>query len=475
MFPEQATTVTPPGESAGVWPTIWQALAGSHHGEYTDGPIGRAILLLAVPMVLELVLESVFAVVDVFFVSQLGPDAVSTVGITEAMLTIIYAAAIGLSAGATATVARRIGERDADGAARAAVQAIALGLFVAIPIGLTGFWLAEPLLNVMGASPGVLENARYTRIVLGFNGIILTLFLVNAVFRGAGDASIAMRVLWIANAFNIVLDPCLILGLGPFPRLGVAGAAVATTTGRGIGVLVQLYLLSRRDGRVVIRREHLRLEPSVMFNMVRLSGVATFQQLIGMTSWIGLVRIIATFGSVAVAANTIAIRVVIFALLPAWGLANAAATLIGQNLGAGRPDRAETSVWRACRYNLIALGAVGVVFVVFAESVVAVFTADPTVAPLAAAGLRIISAGFPLYAYGFVLTQSFNGAGDTWTPTVINIFCCWLGEIPIAYVLARTLGLGPPGVFWAVPIAFSSMALISAIVFRRGRWKLARV
>jgi putative MATE family efflux protein len=475
MFPEQATTVSAPGEAAGVWPTIRQALAGSHHGEYTDGPIGRAILLLAVPMVLELVLESVFAVVDVFFVSQLGPDAVSTVGITEAMLTIIYAAAIGLSAGATATVARRIGERDADGAARAAVQAIALGAFVAIPIGLAGFWFAEPLLTMMGASPGVVANARYTRIVLGFNGIILTLFLVNAVFRGAGDASIAMRVLWIANAFNIVLDPCLILGLGPFPRLGVPGAAVATATGRGIGVLVQLYLLSRRDGRIVIRREHIRLEPSVMLNMVRLSGVATFQQLIGMTSWIGLVRIIATFGSVAVAANTIAIRVVIFALLPAWGLANAAATLVGQNLGAGKPDRAETTVWRACRYNLIALGAVGIVFVVFAESVVAVFTADPAVAPLAATGLRIIGAAFPLYAYGFVLTGSFNGAGDTWTPTVINIFCCWLGEIPIAYVLARTFGLGPVGVFWAVPIAFSSMALVSAMLFRRGRWKLARV
>jgi MATE family, multidrug efflux pump len=468
-------TFPEPVEPAGFWPTIGQALAGSHHGEYTDGPIGRAILLLAVPMVLELVLESVFAVVDVFFVSQLGPDAVSTVGITEAMLTIIYGAAIGLSAGATATVARRIGERDADGAARAAVQAIALGLFVAIPIGLAGFFFAERLLAMMGAPPGVLANARYTRIVLGFNGIILTLFLVNAVFRGAGDASIAMRVLWIANAFNIVLDPCLILGLGPFPRLGVAGAAVATTTGRGIGVLTQLYLLTRRDGRIVIRREHLRLDLGVMLNMVRLSGVATFQQLIGMTSWIGLVRIIATFGSVAVAANTIAIRVVIFALLPAWGLANAAATLVGQNLGAGKPDRAETTVWRTCRYNLIALGAVGIVFVVFAESVVAIFTADPAVAPLAATGLRIIGAAFPLYAYGFVLTASFNGAGDTWTPTVINIFCCWLGEIPIAYALARTFGLGPLGVFWAVPIAFSAMAVVSALLFRRGTWKLARV
>jgi putative MATE family efflux protein len=462
-------------EPDGVWATIKQALAGSHRGEYTDGPIGRAILLLAVPMVLELVLESVFAVVDVFFVSRLGADAVATVGLTESMLTIIYAAAAGLSVGAMATVARRVGERDHDGAARAAVQAIALGLFVAVPVGSAGFWFARPLLSMMGASPGVLANVSFTRIVLGFNGIILTLFLVNAVFRGAGDAAIAMRVLWIANAINIVLDPCLIFGLGPFPRLGVTGAAAATTTGRGIGVLLQLYILSRRDGRIVIRREHLRLDPRVMMNMLRLSGSAVLQQLIATTSWIGLVRIMATFGSVVVAANTIAIRIVIFALLPAWGLANAAATLVGQNLGAGKPDRAEASVWRACRYNLVALGVIGTLFIVSADAIVAIFTSDPAVAPLAAAGLRIFGSGFPFYAYGFVLTQSFNGAGDTWTPTVINVFCCWLGEVPIAYVLARPLGFGPHGAFWSIPIAFSSMALMSTLLFRRGQWKLKRV
>jgi putative MATE family efflux protein len=462
-------------ESTRFWPTIRQALAGSHRGEYTDGPIGRAILLLAVPMVLELVLESVFAVVDVFFVSRLGADAIATVGLTESMLTIIYAAAAGLSVGAMATVARRVGERDHDGAARAAVQAIALGVFVAVPVGLAGFVFARPLLAMMGATPGVLANASFTRIVFGFNGIILTLFLVNAVFRGAGDAAIAMRVLWIANAINIVLDPCLILGLGPFPRLGVTGAAVATTTGRGIGVLVQLYMLSRSDGRVVIRREHLRLEPRVMISMLRLSGSAVFQQLIATTSWIGLVRIVAWFGSAALAGNTIAFRVVVFALLPAWGLANAAATLVGQNLGAGKPDRAEASVWRACRYNLVALGAIGALFIVFADAIVALFTDDPSVAPIAAAGLRIFSAGFPFYAYGFVLTQSFNGAGDTWTPTVINLFCCWLGEIPIAYILARPLGFGPAGAFWSIPIAFSTMALVSALLFRRGAWKTKRV
>src|SRR5438477_5049185 len=370
---------------------------------------------------------------------------------------------MGLSMGATAIVARRIGEKDRDGAARAAVQAILLGVFVAVPVGVVGVLFARPLLGAMGATPAVIANASYARVVLGANGVIMMLFLINAVFRGAGDATIAMRVLWIANAVNICLDPCFIFGLGPFPRLGVTGAAVATTTGRGIGVLAQLYYLRRND-RVPIRRDHIRFEAGVMLNMVRLSGSAVVQGLIPNLGWLALVRILATFGSGALAGFGIAFRVVVFALLPAWGLANAAATLVGQNLGAGKPERAEASVWRACRYNLIALGLVGLIFVVFAGPVVAVFTADSDVAPLAATGLRIISGAFPLYAYGFVLTQSFNGAGDTWTPTVINIFCCWLGEIPIAYVLARTLGFGPPGAFWSVPIAFSAMALVSALL-----------
>jgi putative MATE family efflux protein len=460
--------------STNWWATIRESLAGSHR-VYTEGDIGRAILLLAIPMVLELALESVFAVVDVFFVSQLGADAVATVGLTESMLTIVYAAMAGLSVGAMATVARRVGERDLDGAARAAVQAIALGVIVAVPLGICGFVFSKPLLILMGATPGVLAHSSFTTIVLGGNIVIVMLFLINAVFRGAGDAAIAMRVLWIANAINIVLDPCLILGLGPFPQLGVTGAAVATTTGRGIGVLVQLTVLWRGKGRVAIRREHMRIDPQVMMSMVRISGSAVFQSLIATTSWVGLVRIIASFGSVAVAANTIAIRIVIFALLPAWGLANAAATLVGQNLGAGKPERAEASVWRACVYNLVTLGTVGALFVIFADGIVGMFTGDPIVKPIAAQGLRIIGSGFPFYAYGFVLTQSFNGAGDTWTPTIINVFCCWLGEIPIAYVLARPLGLGPTGAFWAVPIAFSSMAVVSAIIFRRGHWKLKRV
>ena len=353
------------------WSTIRESLAGTHR-EYTEGDIGRAVVLLAVPMVLELALESVFAVVDVFFVSQLGADAVATVGLTESMLTIVYATMAGLSVGAAATVARRVGERDLEGAAQAAVQAIALGILVAAPLGFLGFWFARPLLMLMGATPGVLAHSSFTAIVLGGNIVIVMLFLINAVFRGAGDAAVAMRVLWIANAINICLDPCLILGLGPFPKLGVTGAAIATTTGRGIGVLTQLYILSRGGGRIGIRREHLRLVPGVMMSMVRLSGSAVLQSLIATTSWIGLVRIIASFGSDAVAGNTIAIRIVIFALLPAWGLANAAATLVGQNLGAGKPERAEASVWRACLYNLATLGTVGVLFVVFADAIVGI-------------------------------------------------------------------------------------------------------
>jgi putative MATE family efflux protein len=462
-------------ESRTFWPTVRQALAGSHQGSYTDGSIDRAIVLLAIPMVLELVLESVFAVVDVFFVSRVGADAVATVGLTEAVMTIVYSVAMGLGMGATATVARRIGERDTDGAALAAVQAIAIGLIVAVPTGVAGFTFARSILGVMGASPDVLAHGTFAAILFGCNGVIMMLFLVNAVFRGAGDAAVAMRVLWIANAFNLVLDPCFIFGLGPFPRLGVTGAAVATTTGRSIGVLVQLFVLWRGGGRIAIGRRHLRLAPDVMLNMVRLSGSAVAQILIGSTSYIGVMRIIASFGSAAVAASTIVIRIVIFVLLPSWGLSNTAATLVGQNLGAGRPDRAEASVWRACWFNVAALGALAVLFVAFADVVVGWFTRDPAVAALAAVGLRIISGGFPFYAAGYVLTAAFNGAGDTWTPTFINLGSFWMFEIPLSYVLGRTLGYGPPGIFFAMAIAFSLMSVVSAVLFRRGRWKLTRV
>jgi putative MATE family efflux protein len=469
------TETQTPAIEPSLWTTIRESLAGSHHGSYTEGSIDRAIVLLAIPMVLELVLESVFAVVDVFFVSRVGSDAVATVGLTEAMMTMIYAVAMGLGMGATATVARRMGEKDPEGAAIAAVQAIALGLLVAVPVGVLGSSFARPILVLMGATPDVLAHSSFTAILFGFNGVILMLFLINAVFRGAGDAAIAMRVLWIANAINICLDPCLIFGLGPFPRLGVAGAAVATTTGRGIGVLVQLYFLSRSDGRIVIGRRHLRLNQSVMLNMVRLSGSAVFQMFIGTTSYIGVMRIIASFGSIPVAACTIVIRIIMFVLMPSWGLSNAAATLVGQNLGAGQPERAERSAWRACWFNVAVLGVLGILFVGFADVVVGWFTHDPEVAPIATQGLRIISGGFPFYAAGYVLTQSFNGAGDTWTPTLINLGCFWLFEIPLAYILGRTLGYGPPGIFWAMAVAFSVMSMVSAWLFRRGTWKLKRV
>jgi putative MATE family efflux protein len=466
--------LSPTAEHPQLWSAVRESLAGSHR-DYTEGAIGRAILLLAIPMVLELVLESVFAVVDVFFVSRLGADAVATVGLTESMLIIIYAVAMGLSVGAMAIVARRIGERDRPGAARAAVQAILLGLLVAIPIGVGGALFAKPLLSLMGATPGVLANNLYAAIMLGANGVIMMLFLINAVFRGAGDAAIAMRVLWVANAINICLDPCLIFGLGPFPRLGVIGASVATTTGRSMGVLLQLYLLAQRGGRIEIRREHVRFDPSVMLTMVRLSGSAVFQALIANSSWVGLVRILATFGSSVLAGYTIAIRIAIFALLPSWGLANAAATLAGQNLGAAKPDRAATSVWLACFYNALFLGAVSCVFVVFPRPLVAAFTADPAVADIAVRGLRTVSSGFVFYAYGMVLTQAFNGAGDTLTPTLINLLCFWMLEIPIAYAMTRADRFGPDGVFWSIAIAYSTMALVSAALFRRGRWKLKKV
>jgi putative MATE family efflux protein len=427
-------------------------------------------------MVAEMVMESVFAIADIFWVSKLGADSIATVGITESMLALIYAVAIGVSIGATATVARRTGEKDPEGAASAAVQAIVLGIALAIPIGVAGALLAPKLLAYMGGSPALVATGwRYTAIMLGGNVVIMLLFLINAIFRGAGDAAIAMRVLWFANILNIVLGPCFIFGLGPFPKLGVTGAALATTIGRGSGVLFQLWTLWRGRGRVVIQRRHLNLDPAVMLRMLRLSGNAMFQILIGTASWIGLVRIISGFGSAALAGYTIGIRIIVFALLPSWGMANAAATMVGQSLGAGKPDRAERSVWIAGFYNMIFLGVVGLAFVIGAPFLVSLFTRDPAIVPYGVACLRYVSYGFLFYAYGMVLTQAFNGAGDTWTPTWLNLFVFWLWEIPLAYVLAKVLGWGPRGVFLAITVAFSTLAVASAAVFRRGRWKLKKV
>lgn len=457
------------------WQDVRDALRGGHH-DYTSGPLGRAIMLLAVPMVMEMIMESIFAVVDVFFVSRLGPDAVATVGLTESMLTLIYTVAMGLGIGVMATVARRIGEKNPDEAADAAVQGIALGIGVAVVISLMGIIFAPDLLRLMGASPSVIATgSNYTRTMLGGNVVILLLFLINSIFRGSGDAAIAMRVLWLANGINIVLAPSLIFGVGPLPQLGVTGAAVGTTIGRGVGVLFALYNLSRPGRQVTVERKHLSLHPRVMLALVRLSGAGMFQVFVGMASWIGLVRILASFGSAAVAGYTIGIRIILFALLPSWGLANAAATMVGQNLGAGKPDRAESAVKLAGRYNMVFLGLVSLVFVLGASVIVGWFTRDVAVAPIAANCLRIVSLGFVFYAWGMVLTNSFNGAGDTWTPTLINLGCFWALEIPLAWFLAEHTSAGPTGVFWAVTTAFSMVAVVSAILFKQGRWKLKKV
>jgi putative MATE family efflux protein len=464
-----------PAPAASLWSTLKEAVRGSHQ-DFTEAPIGRAVILLAVPMMLEMMMESVFAVADIFFVGRLGAGAIATVGITESLMTIIYAIAVGLAIGATAVVARRVGEKDRDQAARAAVQSILLGLGFALVLGATGAIFGPQLLAMMGAGDDVLQiGSTFPRVMVGGSGTVLMLFLVNAVFRGAGDAAIAMRVLWLANAANIVLGPCFIFGIGPFPRLGVTGAAVGTTIGRGCGVLYQLYHLTRRDGRITIRREHLGFDFGVMKGILRISGTAAFQNFIASASWMGLVYILTAFGSAAVAGNTVGIRIIIFALLPAWGVSNAAATLVGQNLGAGKPERAEESVWTAGRYNAAALGVVGVVFLLFAPQIVAIFTHDPEVLAYGIRCLRIVAMGFPFYAFAYVVIAAFNGAGDTRTPTLINLVCLWLGEIPLAWTLAHPAGMGPTGVFVAVTLAFTLMTVLSVLVFRRGYWKTKRV
>jgi putative MATE family efflux protein len=458
-----------------LWPAIKEALKGSHRN-YTEGPIGRAILLLAIPMVLEMVMESVFAVVDIYWAGKLGTEAAATVALTESLLTIIYALAMGLSIGAMATIARRMGERNRDGAARAAVQSVILALLVSLAIALIGAPLAPTLMRKMGGSQWVVENGSlFTRVMLGGNITVVMLFMVNAIFRGAGDAAVAMRTLWLANWINIILGPCLIFGLGPFPKLGLVGAAIATNIGRGTGALFALSKLFRRGGRFEIHRQHLKLEPDIISRLIRLSSIGAFQMLIGMASWIVLVRIISSFGSDAVAGYGFGIRVILFALLPSWGMSNAAATMVGQALGANNPERAEKSVWIAGFYNMIFLGSIGLCFVLFARQIIGLFTQDPNVAQYGVDCLRIVAYGFLFYAYGMVIAQSFNGAGDTWTPTIINLFVFWLWELPLAYVLGVHGGLGPRGVFISMAVSFSTLALVSALVFRRGKWKTRTV
>jgi len=458
-----------------LWSSLREALRGSHQ-DFTAGSLNRAIFLLAVPMVLEMVLESLFAVVDVFWVAHLGADAVAVIGLTESMLSLVFAVAMGLSLSTTAMVARRIGEKDPADAAVAAVQAIMLGIAVSLAIGIPCFILGPRLLRVMGGSAEIVAlGGNYTRIALGGSGVVLMLFLNNAIFRGAGDAAIAMRLLWVSNIINLALDPCFIFGLGPFPRLGVTGAAVATLTGRSIGMVYQFYRLLRGTERIRILRQQIRLNMSVLWRLARVSATGVLQFAIAHTSWIGLVRIISTFGDTALAGYTIAIRVVIFVLLPSWGLSNAAATLVGQNLGAKQPERAEKSVWRTGIYNMLFLGIIGILFVLFAEPVIRGFTADPEVIRQGATCLRIISYGNIGYAYLMVTLQAFNGAGDTVTPTIVYFFGFWLMEIPLAYGLAIPAGLRANGVYISIVIAEGSIAVASIILFKRGRWKQQQI
>lgn len=453
-----------------------QAVRGEEQ-DYTSGGINRAIILLSVPMVLEMAMESLFAVADVFYVSQLHDnDAVATIGLTESILTIVYSIAFGVSMGVTAMVARRVGEKQIADASVTAMQAIYIGAGLSVLIGTGGLVYTEEILSLMGAGPGILETGSdYTRWMFGGNITIMMIFLINAVFRGAGDASIAMRTLWLSNGLNILLDPIFIFGVGPFTGFGVEGAAIATTIGRGTGVVYQVYHLLKGKGLVKIHRGNVAIRWGIIRSLLALSAGGTGQFVIQSASWIFLVRIVSEFGSAALAGYTIAIRVIIFTILPAWGMANAAATLVGQNLGAGSPDRAELSAWRTALFNMVFLGLVGVLFLLFAEPIIAFFTVDPEVLSIGVNCLRIVSAGYIFYAYGMVMMQSFNGAGDTTTPTIINFFGFWLFQIPLAYVLATTLAGGPSGAFAAIPIAESVVAVVAVLMFRRGKWKEVKV
>jgi len=453
-----------------------QAISGSEQS-FTQGSIDKAIFLLSVPMVIEMSMEAIFAVVDVFFVSKLGDnDAVATIGLTESVLTLVYSMAIGLSMGATAMIARRIGEKDEKAASIAAVQSLYIGLILAAIITVIGIFFSEHILGLMGASENIIKNCSgYTKWMLSGNITIVLLFLINAIFRGAGDASLAMRSLLIANALNIVLDPMFIFGLGPIPAFGVQGAAMATTIGRGSGVLYQLYHLFKGKGVIKIHVDNWVIDGDVIKRLLRVSIGGTVQFLIGSASWIFLVRIMSSFGSAALAGYTIGIRIIIFAILPAWGMANAAATLVGQNLGAGFPDRAEKSVWRTGFFNMIFLGTVTILFLFFAKILVGFFTQDINVSMNATRCLQIVCIGYIFYAYGMVINQSFNGAGDTKTPTLLSLFGFWLFQIPLAYLLAKNSGLGANGVYTAIVVAETLMAIVGIMIFRKGKWKTTKI
>jgi putative MATE family efflux protein len=452
-----------------------EAIRGSQR-DFTVGSIGIGLFILSVPMVVEMFAESLFAVVDIFFVAHLGADAVAVVGLTESMMALVYAIAFGLAIGASATVARRIGEKDPEGAALTATHVIYLGLGVSLIMGAIFVALAPQILTVLGASANVVElGTPFMQIMLGGNVVVVFLFLLNAIFRGAGDAAIAMRVLWLANGLNMVLSPCFIFGVAFFPKLGVTGAAVGTTMGRGVGVLFAFWYLFRGEKRFQIHSEHWRLNLGRLWRLARLSSTALLQMLVSTLSWSVLVRVVAGFGSEAIAGYVVCMRIVIFALLPALGLSNAAATLVGQNLGAGKPERSESAVWKAAFYNAVFYLCVGMVLLIFAHALVSFFTSEPAVLEYGATGLHIVAFGFVFYGVGMVMETAFNGAGDTWTPTYINFFIFWIFEVPLAYLLAYTFDLGPNGVFWAITIAFSALAVVAGLFFKRSKWKDKKV
>ncbi len=453
-----------------------QALAGSEEN-FTQGSINRAIFLLSIPMIVEMGMESIFAVVDIFFVSKLNdPNAVAAVGYTESVLSILYSLAMGLGMGATAIVARRIGENDKKGASAAAVQAIYLGLGIAFVISVIGFFFYKDILRMMGASEAVLtSSSSYALWMFAGNYTVTLLFLINAVFRGAGNAAIAMKALLIANILNMILDPIFIFGLGPIPAFGVEGAAIATNIGRGVGVAFQLYYLFNEKSLIRIGLGNLMLRSEIILNVVKVSGGSILQFIIGSASWIFLMKLMSTFGENAVAGYTTAIRIFIFTLLPSWGLANAAATLVGQNLGANQPDRAEKSVWTAAYYNAFFMALIMVLFLTVAPWIIGIFTSQPEVLYYGVQALRYVSLGYIFYGYGMVIAQALNGAGDTYTPTLLNIFGFWLFQIPFAYIVAIQLEVGPRGVFVAIALAESLMAIAAIIIFRRGKWKSVKL
>ncbi len=454
------------------WRTFRDSLRGGAV-DYTAGNLDRALLLLAIPMILETAMESLFAVVDIFFVSKLGVDAMATVALTESIVVLVIAVALGLSFSTTAFVARRIGEKNAEEAARGAAQSVLIGAASSALIGLIGFVFAPELLGLMGATPGILRNVTFARIVLGGCGTLMMLFLLNAIFRGAGDAVIAMRVLWFANIINIVLNPCLIFGLGPFPEMGIAGSALGTVIGRGSGVLYQVWLLHSGAGRLHIRAADWKPHPELLRHILRPALNGMLQIFIALASWTALVRIAATFGPTVLAGYTIGIRVIMFSIMPSWGLSNAAATLVGQNLGAGKPERAEAAVWRAGFYNCIFLTALSLAFMLAPEWLLRVFTDSQPVLDAGALCLRYISSCYVLYAYGMMMLQAFNGAGDTATPTKINLIGYWAVQLPLAWALAWPLGFGPRGMNGAVAVAEVVVSVLAIVYFRQGRWKQA--